>query len=89
MSESYHFHNLYIYTAARIAQLLLDINMYDKSLEIMDSILPAVLTNEDLWIQSLCLLIEVKCLMARLSENFSILGVEDESKFILFYFILF
>lgn len=80
LSESYHFHNLYIYTAARIAQLLLDINMYDKSLEIMDSILPAVLTNEDLWIQSLCLLIEVKCLMARLSENFSILGVEDENK---------
>jgi len=86
LSESYHYHNLYIYTAARIAQLLLNINMYDKSLEIMDSILPAVLTNEDLWLQSLCLLIEVKCLMSRLSESISILGIEDESNFFFFYY---
>ncbi|ORX66241.1 hypothetical protein BCR32DRAFT_250523 [Anaeromyces robustus] len=79
LSERYHFHNLYIYSSARIAQILLDINMYNKALDIMDAILPRVLTHEDLWLQSLCLLIEAKCLMAKLSNGLFI-GEDYEKK---------
>jgi len=79
LSERYHFQNLYIYSSARIAQVLLNINMYNKALEIMDSILPQVLTHEDLWLQSLCLLIEAKCLMAKLSDGLFI-GDSDNDK---------
>jgi len=88
LSESYHFNNLYIYSAARIAQVLLDINMYEKSLKIMETILPEVLTQEDLWLQSLCLLIEAKCLMTKLSDSLSILDYEDESKSINYYLFI-
>ncbi|ORX44493.1 hypothetical protein BCR36DRAFT_359592 [Piromyces finnis] len=80
LSESFHFHNLYIYSAARIAQVLLDINMYNKALEIMDFILPCTLTNENLWLQSLCLLIAAKCLMTKLSFGLSMSNIDDEKK---------
>lgn len=69
LSEHYHFHSLYIHSSARVAQVLLHFNMYHKSLQIMDSILPEVLAHENLWLQSLCLLIEAKCLMSEISNN--------------------
>jgi len=54
--------------------------MYNKALDIMDSILPSVLTNENLILQSLCLLIEAKCLMAKLSDGLLMGRTKDEKK---------
>jgi len=80
LSERYHCHNLYMYSSARIAQILIEFNMYNKALDIMDSILPEVLTHEDLWLQSLCLLIEAKCLMSKLLNGLYIGDADVEKK---------